>query len=154
MFALRQTTTHPTTTRPCWAYMHAKSGLRVLLKWMIAGSGSVITDVMPPQTNLLDASMAVRANVQPDCSWEIACYESASGRNRTMRNGLNLHRMRYPKLAVITSYCCFLQGFPICYAISIPSFIARSSQTLRNLNVCAPGFATHIELIAFNCHSD
>ena len=27
--------------------MHAKPDLRVLLKWMIAGSGSVITDVIP-----------------------------------------------------------------------------------------------------------
>ena len=27
--------------------MHAKPGLRVFLKWMIAGSGSVITDVIP-----------------------------------------------------------------------------------------------------------
>ena len=26
--------------------MHAKPDLRVFLKWMIAGSGSVITDVM------------------------------------------------------------------------------------------------------------
>ena len=26
--------------------MHAKPDLRVLLKWMIAGSGSVITDVI------------------------------------------------------------------------------------------------------------
>ena len=30
--------------------MHAKPDLRVLLEWMIAGSGSVITDVM--QLNL------------------------------------------------------------------------------------------------------
>ena len=29
--------------------MHAKPGLRVFLKWMIAGSGSVITDVIPPK---------------------------------------------------------------------------------------------------------
>ena len=27
--------------------MHAKPDLRVFLKWMIAGSGSVITDVIP-----------------------------------------------------------------------------------------------------------
>ena len=27
--------------------MHAKPDLRVILKWMIAGSGSVIADVMP-----------------------------------------------------------------------------------------------------------
>ena len=37
---------HPTTSRPCWAYMHAKPDLRVLFEWRIAGSGSVITDVM------------------------------------------------------------------------------------------------------------
>ena len=40
---------------PCWGrkaitrdnnVMHAKPDLRVFLEWMIAGSGSVITDVM------------------------------------------------------------------------------------------------------------
>ena len=30
--------------------MHAKPDLRVFLKWMIAGSGSVITDVIPLET--------------------------------------------------------------------------------------------------------
>jgi hypothetical protein len=30
--------------------MHAKPDLRVLLEWMIAGSGSVITAVMSPET--------------------------------------------------------------------------------------------------------
>jgi hypothetical protein len=29
--------------------MHAKPDLRVVLKWMIAGSGSVITDVITPE---------------------------------------------------------------------------------------------------------
>ena len=32
--------------------MHAKPDLRVILKWMIAGSGSVITDVIPLESNL------------------------------------------------------------------------------------------------------
>ena len=30
--------------------MHAKPDLRVFLKWMIADSGSVITDVIPLET--------------------------------------------------------------------------------------------------------
>jgi len=34
-------------TSPDNNVMHAKPDLRVVLKWMIAGSGSVITDVIP-----------------------------------------------------------------------------------------------------------
>ena len=33
--------------------MHAKPGLRVVLKWMIAGSGSVIVAVIPLQAQTL-----------------------------------------------------------------------------------------------------
>jgi len=36
--------------------MHAKPDLRVVLKWMIAGSGSVITDVMSLRKVLLDVN--------------------------------------------------------------------------------------------------
>ena len=32
--------------------MHAKPDLRVVLKWMVARSGSVITDVIPLKHNL------------------------------------------------------------------------------------------------------
>jgi hypothetical protein len=35
-------------TAPDNNVMHAKPDLRVFLKWMIAGSGSVITDVIQP----------------------------------------------------------------------------------------------------------
>ena len=39
--------------------MHAKPDLRVVLKWMIAGSGSVITDVMPPENFMNMDSVAI-----------------------------------------------------------------------------------------------
>ena len=38
--------------------MHAKPDLRVFLKWMIAGSGSVITDVMSPQLKTMTKFLA------------------------------------------------------------------------------------------------
>ena len=41
-----------TLTTPDNNVMHAKPDLRVFLKWMIAGSGSVITDVIPLGTEL------------------------------------------------------------------------------------------------------
>ena len=36
----------PRKITPMSGVLHAKSGLRVVLKWMIAGSGSVIVDVI------------------------------------------------------------------------------------------------------------
>ena len=38
----------PHKITPMSGVLHAKPGLRVVLKWMIACSGSVITDVMLP----------------------------------------------------------------------------------------------------------
>ena len=44
--------------------MHAKPGLRVFLKWMIARSGSVITDVITPQENQLVGEPRIRFSIR------------------------------------------------------------------------------------------
>ena len=39
--------------------MHAKPDLRVFLKWVIAGSGSVITDVIPLEALLYECEICI-----------------------------------------------------------------------------------------------
>ena len=53
--------------------MHAKPDLRVLLKWMIAGSGSVITDVIQIEVSRAQPSSAsARTRSKDGVSCELA----------------------------------------------------------------------------------
>ena len=60
--------------------MHAKPDLRVFLKWMIAGSGSVITDVIP----LMETAMKIQAIFVVCCISALGCNGST---NSSSTNG-------------------------------------------------------------------